>query len=123
MTAISVLRTLAEFIIIITFTAIIYHLSNLKEVKPMKYYIDYGTGIGNEEITGLAKAKSRADRHAAYTQRDITIHPIVEGEIEAPVACRLWMGLRFSPEGLDDGYEYGIISLGDFGYYDQWVDL
>ena len=77
-----------------------------------KYYIDYGTGAGNEQITGtLEDAKKAAVEGARYTQTDITI--LLEGEV---VACLAWSDCRID---VDDEDIEVVKDFGDFGFYSR----
>lgn len=83
----------------------------------MKYFIDYGTGAGNEWVSGtLADAKAVADDGAAYTQCGICII----GEDGEAVAGRPWIGRAFDPEADPDT---DPIYFGSFGYFGDWDDV
>ena len=72
-----------------------------------RYYIDYGTGAGNEWITGtLEEAKQTAAESVTYTQTDAVI---LEGGEE--VARLVWCD--FPP---DDDIEV-VVDFGGFGFY------
>ena len=82
----------------------------------MRYYIDYGTGAGNEWVSGsLAEAKAVADDGARYTQRDICI----ESDENTVVSTRQWVGRSYEPESDPDT---DPIHVGKFGYYGDWID-
>ena len=73
-----------------------------------RYYIDYGTGAGNEWVEGtLEDAQKTAAESVAYTQTDAVI--LEDGEEVARLA---WCGCR--PD--DDDIEV-VADFGDFGYY------
>lgn len=79
----------------------------------MKYYVNYGTGAGNEYVEGtLDDAKKVAEDGLAYTQTDVKIQT-EDGE---DVAVLPWYGVV--PE------EDDVItaSFGDFGFYEEWHD-
>lgn len=79
----------------------------------MKYYINYHTGAGNEEITGtLAEAMEVAEKGLAYTQQPVTIH--CDGE---EVARLPWWGTVPTD---DDSV---TAAFGDFGFYGEWIVL
>lgn len=80
-----------------------------------KYYIDYGTGAGNEWAPTVEAAKKIADNGAAYTQRAI----VIEDESGQEIARRQWWGVRYDP-GETDEKETDIIDFGDFGYFGAW---
>jgi hypothetical protein len=74
-----------------------------------KYYIYYGTGAGNEWVTGtLEEAKQAAVEGVHYTQTDVVI--LEDGEEE--VARLVWYGY---PREVDD-IEV-VIDFGGFGFY------
>ena len=73
-----------------------------------KYYIDYGTGAGNEWVEGtLEDAQKTAAEGVNYTQTDAVIL-----EDDEEVARLAWCG--FPPD--DDDIEV-VADFGDFGYY------
>jgi hypothetical protein len=75
-----------------------------------KYYIDYGTGAGNEWVTGtLEDAKKVAAEGVSYTQTDAVI--LEDGE---EVARLFWTG------GLPDDDIDEVVRFGDFGFY-SWT--
>ncbi len=79
----------------------------------MGYYINYGTGAGNEFVDGtLEEAKKAAEEGLAYTQEDVKIQT-EDGE---DVAVLKWYGVQ--PE------EDDIVTarFGDEGFYGEWVD-
>lgn len=97
----------------------------------VKYYIDYNTGAGNEYAETLEEAKALADEGACYTQQSIHIYEVeseTDNDIDydyydtprQPVAIRNWYGVAYDEE---ESYEENPICFGDFGYYDDWVDL
>lgn len=80
----------------------------------MKYFIDYGTGAGNEWVSGtLADAKAVADDGARYTQCSIMI---CNEDLE-PVGGRMWIGRSHDP---DTDPDTDPIEFGAFGYYGDW---
>lgn len=88
-----------------------------------KYYIDYGTGAGNEYVNGeLEDAQKAADEGAAYTQCGISIFPVdAEGnKAEEPECTRKWWSVKFDSELYENGEDTDIIDFGDFGYFDEW---
>jgi len=87
-----------------------FNLVKFDEEQKRKYYIDYGTGVGNEWVTGtLEEAKKTAEEGARYTQTDITI--LLDGEI---VACLAWSDCRID---VDDEDIEVVKDFGDFGFY------
>lgn len=73
-----------------------------------RYYIDYGTGAGNEWAEGtLDDAKKAAAEGVRYTQTDAVI--LEDGE---EVARLTWCGCQ-----LDDDDIEVIADFGNFGYY------
>lgn len=79
----------------------------------MKYYVNYGTGAGDEVVDGtIDEAKKVAEDGIAYTQTDIKIQT-EEGE---DVAVLPWYGV--APE------EDDVVTarFGDFGFYGEWHD-
>lgn len=88
----------------------------------MKYYINYGTGAGNEVVEGtLEDAKRVADDGAEYTQQDIVIHDYEKyfdySEINSEITRRCWYGVELDEE-IEDVDE--CICFGNFGYYAPW---
>lgn len=80
----------------------------------MRYYINYGTGAGNECVDGtLDEAKKVAEQGLAYTQTDVRIQT-EDGE---DVSVLNWYGV--APE------EDDVVTarFGDFGFYGEWVEL
>ena len=99
-----------------------------REYIMARYYINYGTGAGNEWITGtLEDAQTAADAGAAYAQESISIYDedgynATHGEYAQdadPVCMRRWWDVKFDPAE-DDAPESDIISYGDCGYYGAW---
>lgn len=79
----------------------------------MRYYINYGTGAGNEYVEGtIDDAKKAAEDGLAYTQTDVKIQT-EDGE---DVAVLNWYGV--SPE------ENDVVTarFGDYGFYGEWID-
>jgi hypothetical protein len=75
-----------------------------------KYYIDYGTGAGNEWVTGtLEEAKQAAIEGVSFTQTDVVI--LEDGE---EVARLVWCGCPADPD--DDDIEV-VVDFGGFGFY------
>lgn len=78
-----------------------------------KYYINYGTGAGDEYIEGtLDEAKKVAEDGLSYTQQDVKIQT-EDGE---DVSVLAWYGVQ--PEE-DDAV---VARFGDYGFYGEWVD-
>lgn len=78
----------------------------------MKYFINYGTGAGNEEVDGtIEDAKRVAEDGLSYTQTDVKIQT-EDGE---DVAVLNWYGVQ--PE------EDDVVTarFGDFGFYGEWM--
>lgn len=72
-----------------------------------RFYIDYGTGAGNEWVTGtLEEAKQTAAEGVTYTQTDAVI--LEDGE---EVARLVWCGCP-----PDDDIDV-VVRYGDFGFY------
>lgn len=84
-----------------------------------KYYINYGTGAGNEYAETLEQAMTIADEGAAYTQRDIRVTDAESGDL---AAIRPWCGVKYDPDESEET-EDEIIAFGDFGYYGAWQIL
>ena len=79
----------------------------------MKYYVDYGTGAGNEWVEGtLEDAMKVAEKGAAYTQMDINI----ENEDGVEVARLPWNAVG---AGEDD---IVVVEFGSFGFYGEWCE-
>lgn len=77
----------------------------------MRYYINYGTGAGNEYVEGpLEDAKKTAEEGLSYTQEDVKIQT-EDGEV---VAVLKWYGVK--PE------EDDIVTaqFGEYGFYGDW---
>lgn len=82
-----------------------------------KYYIDYGTGAGNEYVEGtLEQAQQVANKGASYTGEDIMI--LIPDEYL--VCSRKWYGVPFDVQLYDDTSD--VILFGNLGYYDEWQD-
>lgn len=80
----------------------------------MKYYINYGTGVGNEWIDGsLEDAKRVAEEGLAYTQTDIKIQT-EDGE---DVSILNWYGVLPCEDDVITA------QFGDYGFYGEWIDL
>lgn len=80
----------------------------------MKYYINYGTGAGNECVDGtLDEAKKAAEEGLTYTQTDVKIQT-EEGD---DVAVLRWYGVQ--PEEDD----VVTTKFGDSGFYAEWLDI
>lgn len=79
----------------------------------MRYYINYGTGAGNEYVDGtLEDAKRVAEDGLAYTQTDVKIQT-EDGE---DVSVLNWHEMQ--PE------EDDVVTarFGDHGFYGEWWD-
>lgn len=84
------------------------------EQYTVRYYIDFGTGAGNEYAPTLEEAKQAAIDGASYTQADITIYECENGTItkDSPEVARLkWCGCT------PDNEEDVVVDYGSFGYY------
>lgn len=78
----------------------------------MKYYINYGTGAGNEWVEGtLEEAKQIADRGISYTECSVSIYD----ENMEFVCKRKWWGCLTGIEECTDPIDFG-----SFGFYDDW---
>lgn len=85
------------------------------------YLIRYNTGAGDFKITGMLwEAKKAADEGAAYTQEDICIYEIVDGD-EKIVCRRAWWGYEYDEDNEDEWCE-NPICFGSFGHYGDWSD-
>jgi hypothetical protein len=84
------------------------------------YYIDHGTGAGNETVIGtLDEAKARAEEGMSYTQTSVAIYESYadfKNDAE-PVAISRWRGVKYDPEVND---EEPCADFGDFGYNAAW---
>lgn len=79
----------------------------------MRYYVNYGTGAGNEYVDGsLEDAKKVAQEGLAYTQTDVKIQT-EEGE---DVAVLSWYGVQPKED------DVVIAKFGDYGFYSDWID-
>lgn len=80
----------------------------------MKYYVNYGTGAGNEDVEGtLEDAMKIAEEGLAYTQQSVSIE-----DEEGKVVARLpWYGV--APEEND----VVTCQFGDFGFYGEWYEV
>ncbi len=80
----------------------------------MKYYIDYGTGAGNEYLEGtLGEAKKVAEDGLSYTQTDVKVWT-EDGE---DVAILKWYGVQPNED------DVVAAQFGDYGFYSEWSDL
>lgn len=80
----------------------------------MRYYVNFGTGAGNEWVEGtLSEAQKVAEDGLAYTQTDVKI----QTEDGKDVAVLPWWGV--TPE--DD--DVVTARFGDFGFYGEWQDV
>lgn len=80
----------------------------------MKYYIDYGTGAGNEYVEGtLDEAKKVAEDGLSYTQTDVK----VQTEDGEDVAILKWYGVQPNED------DVVTAQFGDYGFYSEWSDL
>lgn len=85
----------------------------------MKYYVSGGTGAGDFIANTLGEAKRLSDEKTAYTQMDISIYEIEDGETEPkedsePCCVRKWWGVPLISEDIMP------IDFGSFGYYSDW---
>ncbi len=79
----------------------------------MKYYINYGTGAGNEEVEGtIQNAMKVAEDGLAYTQMPVVIFD----ESGQEVAILPWWGVQ---PGEDD---IVTAAFGEFGFYGTWEE-
>lgn len=75
------------------------------------YYINYGTGAGNEEVEGtLEEAMKIAEQGLTYTQESVGI----ENEDGETIAVLPWWGVE---PGEDD---IVTCQFGSFGFYGEW---
>lgn len=80
----------------------------------MKYYINYGTGAGNEWMEGtLEEAKQTADQEISYTECSVSIYD----ENMNFVCKRKWYDCLTD---IDDCID--PIQFGDYGFFDDWCD-
>ena len=81
-----------------------------------RYYIDYGTGEGNEAVAGsLNTAKAIADNGAAFTQQDIVIYDANGVEI----ARRRWWNVDYDPDATEET-QAEVIQFGTYGFFGAW---
>lgn len=79
----------------------------------MKYFINYGTGAGDESVEGaLDDARKVAENNLCYTQKDVRI----EDENGNIVARLPWWGVV--PEEDDEV----VCRFGDSGFYGAWQE-
>lgn len=79
------------------------------------YYLSLNNLMNDIEFNGtIDEAMAKADELAGYTQQDIRIY--ADDNRDNLVAERRWYGVE--PD--DEVSEGDIISLGKFGYYDEW---
>ena len=97
-----------------------------EEMPCKRYYIDYGAGAGNEEVTGtIAEAMRVADKGARYTGKDIRIYVAdayeAKGPDVLPVAVRHWWNYAFDEDAEENGNisTKDVIEIGE-GYFDAW---
>lgn len=80
----------------------------------MKYFINYGTGAGNEYVEGtLDEAKKVAEDGLSYTQTDVK----VQTEDGDDVAILKWYGVQPNED------DVVTAQFGDYGFYSEWSDL
>lgn len=80
----------------------------------MKYYVNYGTGAGNEWVDGtLNEAMKVAEDGLSYTQQSVSI--VDEGG--NVVANLPWWGVA---PGEDD---FVTCRFGDYGFYGEWSEV
>lgn len=79
------------------------------------YYINWNNGLKNEFNGTINEAKEYADERINYTQANVTI----ENEKEEKIYIRKWYGTKASEEDK----ERNIIEYGNFGFYDEWIEI
>lgn len=80
------------------------------------YYIDYGTGAGNEEITGtLEEAMKTAEENCSYTNCSVVIRDPQNGE---SLATLPFYSLPYNEE---EAPAENPIIFGENGYYGDWI--
>lgn len=90
--------------------------SRLEKIKPAaeSYRIGYGTGAGGFNFAGsLNAAKAAAEKGITYTETDVVIYDKYGCKA---ISVRRWIGAI--PESTE-----GVIRIGDYGYYTDWIDL
>ena len=75
----------------------------------MSYFVNFGTGAGNENCETLSEAKEFAESNCVYTQTDIEIK-----KNDVVISVLPWC------ERFDNGIPF--IKFGDFGFYEEWID-
>lgn len=75
-----------------------------------KYYVDFGTGAGNDFAETLEKAMEFAVDGARYTQQSIKIFCDEDQVAELP-----WWGVAAEEDDIV------TVNYGDFGYYGEWI--
>lgn len=75
-----------------------------------KYFVDFGTGAGDEYADTLEEAMEIAIEDSSYTQETIKIF---KGENQ--VAELPWWGVK-AEEG-----DIVTVNCGDFGFYGEWI--
>lgn len=83
------------------------------EYAPVKFYINYNTGAGNDWEATFEKAKETAMFGSNYTGKNITI----ENENGGVLACLPWHNY---PPTEDDT---ALIEYGNFGFYGDWESV
>lgn len=80
-----------------------------------KYYINYGTGAGNEWTNSIEEAMKIAKENCAYTQCNIKI----QDENHKDLYKSLWIGIKYDP---NEDQDEPIAIFGNFGYYTAWTE-
>ncbi len=79
----------------------------------MKYFINYGTGTGDEYVEGtLDEAKKVAEDGLSYTQTDVSI----QSEDGEDVAILKWYGVQPNEDDIVTA------QFGDYGFYSGWTE-
>ena len=89
----------------------IYTRKGENEMK--KYYVNFGTGAGNQEVETVEDGMAYAGENASYTQQRIEIRRMEDEEV---VAYLPWWGTKAEE---DDAV---TCNFGDYGFYGEWIE-
>lgn len=82
-----------------------------ESMKMKKYYVNFGTGEGNEEADTLDEAMELAVEGATYTQ-----DPIIIAEDGEEIARLPWYGVKAEEDDII------TVDFGDYGFYGEWQE-
>lgn len=79
-----------------------------------KYYVNFGTGVGNKEVKTIQEGIDYVEKNLSYTQKRIEIRRLEDDEV---VIYLPWWGVKAEEDDIV------ICDFGNYGFYGDWVEI